>query len=336
MLCKNIITSLNRCGIIRALILTLISCVGVSLVSGQDAVDWPEYHPFRSAEAKEEYLQLYDDRAKSWPVPSETKMVETSYGQTFVRISGSADAPSLVLLPGGSATSLMWIPNVEALSGHYRTYAVDNIYDVGRSVYTRTMQSSNDLVAWLDELFSALALGDNINLVGLSYGGWLTSQYALHFPNRLNKIVLLAPAATILPFSPEFLKRAMLLMTPSRESYMNVFTWLMENAVKNDEVNQWLVERAVDDILVALKCFKFKMRVPLTVLKDKELESIKVPALFLVGENEKIYSAQQAVQRINEVAPQIATEIIPDCGHGLTIEQTEMVDKRILEFLRRS
>ncbi len=336
MLCKNIITSLNRCGIIRAFILTLISCVGVSLVSGQDAVDWPEYHPFRSAEAKEEYLQLYDDRAKSWPVPSETKMVETSYGQTFVRISGPVNALPLVLLPGGSATSLMWIPNVEALSGHYRTYAVDNIYDVGRSVYTRTMQSSNDLVAWLDELFSALALGDNINLVGLSYGGWLTSQYALHFPNRLNKIVLLAPAATILPFSPEFLKRAMLLMTPSRESYMNVFTWLMENAVKNDEVKQGLVERAVDDILVALKCFKFKMLVPPTVLKDKELESIKVPTLFLVGENEKIYSAQQAVQRLNEVAPQIETETLPNCGHDLTIVQTEMVDKRILEFLRRS
>jgi len=117
---------------------------------------------------------------------------------------------------------------------------------------------------------------------------------------------------------------------------MNVFTWLMENAVKNDEVNQGLVERAVDDILVALKCFKFKMRVPLTVLKDKELESIKVPALFLVGENEKIYSAQQAVQRLNEVAPQIETETLPNCGHDLTIVQTEMVDKRILEFLRRS
>ncbi len=117
---------------------------------------------------------------------------------------------------------------------------------------------------------------------------------------------------------------------------MNVFTWLMQDAVKDDEANRRLVERAVDDILVAFQCFKFKPPVPPTVLKDEELASIKVPTLFLVGENEKLYSAQQAVQRLNEVAPQIETEIIPDCGHGLTIEQTEMVDKRILEFLRRS
>jgi hypothetical protein len=36
------------------------------------------YHPFRSAEAKEKYLKLYDLRAKKWPVVSESRMVDTS------------------------------------------------------------------------------------------------------------------------------------------------------------------------------------------------------------------------------------------------------------------
>ncbi|GAH54730.1 unnamed protein product, partial [marine sediment metagenome] len=69
---------------------------------------------------------------------------------------------------------MQWLPNIEALSEYYRTYAVDNIYDYGRSVYTRTIKSPDDFVNWLDELFSILELGDNINLMGLSYGGWLT------------------------------------------------------------------------------------------------------------------------------------------------------------------
>jgi len=71
------------------------------------------YHPFRSPKAKEEYLALYDLRAKRWPVASQTRMVETSYGQTFVRISGAADAPPLVLLSGFSANSLVWVPSIE-------------------------------------------------------------------------------------------------------------------------------------------------------------------------------------------------------------------------------
>jgi len=59
-----------------------------------------------------------------------------------------------------------------------------------------------------------------------------------------------------------------------------------------------------------------------------------VPTLFLVGENEKIYSAKKAVQRLNEVAPQIETEVIPNAGHDLTIVQAEMVNRKVLEFLK--
>ncbi len=64
----------------------------------------PEYHPFRSAEARDRYLAAYDKRAASWPVASETVMVDTEQGRTFVRISGLADAPPLVMLPGYGPT----------------------------------------------------------------------------------------------------------------------------------------------------------------------------------------------------------------------------------------
>ncbi len=67
---------------------------------------FPEYHPFKSAEAKEMYLQAYDALAQQWSVPAETRMVDTSYGQTLVRISGPEDAPSLVLLHGLGGNSL--------------------------------------------------------------------------------------------------------------------------------------------------------------------------------------------------------------------------------------
>jgi pimeloyl-ACP methyl ester carboxylesterase len=91
------------------------------------------------------------------------------------------------------------MPNIVALSENYRTYAVDNIYDYGRSIYTRKIGIPDDFVGWLDELFTALKLGDNINIMGLSYGGWIAAQYALRLPERLNKIVLLAPVCTVLP-----------------------------------------------------------------------------------------------------------------------------------------
>jgi pimeloyl-ACP methyl ester carboxylesterase len=168
------------------------------------------YHPFRSAQAREEYLAIYDQQAEQWPVVSGNRMVDTSYGQTFVRISGAVDAPPLVLLPGASVSSLMWIPHIEAFSACYRTFAVDNIYDVGRSVYTRHLTTSQDYASWLDELFTALDLGDQIYLMGASFGGWQASHYAVRFPHRLAKMVLAAPAGTVLPMRLEFYSRGML------------------------------------------------------------------------------------------------------------------------------
>lgn len=292
------------------------------------------YHPFRSAKAKEAYLALYDRRAAQWPVASETRMVETFYGQTFVRISGTADAPALVLLPGASVNSLMWMPNIATLSAGYRTYAVDNIYDVGCSIYTCRLKSPGDFMNWLDELFAALALGDQIHLMGLSYGGWLTGQYALCFPNRLAKIVLLAPGGTVLPVRLEFIVRAILSML-HRRFLRSFLYWVLGGGVHIDKATQRLVEETIDDTLLALRCSKPRMMVAPTVLADKELQSLQIPTLYLVGEHERIYSAQKAVQRLKAVAPQIKTEIIPEAGHNLTFVQAELVNRKVLDFLKQ-
>lgn len=294
------------------------------------------YHPFKSEKAKSKYLKTYDERAKKWPVATECRMVDTSYGQTFVRISGPADAQPLVLLPGIRSNSLMWMRNIKELSKCYKTYALDCIWDYGRSVYTRTFEDMNDFVIWLDELFNALELGDNINLVGMSFGGSQTVQYALRFPNRLNKIVLLAPAATILSISVKFLMYIILCLLPHRYFTKNLAYWLFEDTVKKDEKSRMQVEEGIDDILLGLRCFKTLPVVKPTVLKDKELQNIKVPTLFLVGENEKMYSAEKAIQRLINVAPHIEKEVIPNAGHDLVFVQAEMVNKKVMEFLKQS
>lgn len=324
------------CGSITLLIAAITIGVGIWLFGGAESEEMTPYHPFRSEKAKEEYLQLYETRAKKWPVISETRMVDTSYGQTFVRISGPAEAPPLVLLPGAGGNSLHWGANIEALSASYKTYAVDSIYDFGRSISSRPLNNSEDLVKWLDELFNAPDLKNHINIMGLSYGGWLTSQYALRSPDRVGKIILLAPASTVLPFRWQFMVRAILVPLPVRYFTKSLLYWILEDMVKKDETSRLLVDVVADDMFTAMLCFKPRRLVNPTVLTDKELQSLKLPMLFLVGENEKIYSAQKAVQRLHKVAPHIKTEIIPHAGHDLAFVQAGMVNNKVLDFLKKN
>lgn len=325
-------------GIILIIVIVAFSWFLISLFSESDMAKMPEHYPFKSIKAKEQYLDYYDKRAREWPVASESRIVVTSYGETFIRISGPTNSPSLVLLPGASASSLVWLPNIEALSEQYRVYAADNIYDFGRSINTRNIKSSDDMMNWLDELFTALDLGDSINLMGLSFGGWLTSQYTLNYPNRLNKAVWLAPAATLFEFPGDWAWRGILSALPHRY-FMKRFMveWLFEDLLKeNDESSLRRLDELVDDAMMGRKCFRFRMPVTPSVLTDNELQRIKVPTLFLVGENEKLYPAKKAVERLNTLAPQIQTEIIPNAGHDLTIVQADMVNNKVLDFLMKT
>jgi pimeloyl-ACP methyl ester carboxylesterase len=320
-------------GTILLAFLLIIIGMGIFLSPGKLDFSSP-YNPFKTEQAKDDYLKLYDERAKKWPVLSTTKMVNTSYGQTFVRISGPKNAAPLVLMHGVGGNSLQWIPNIESLSKHYRIYAVDNVYDNGRSIPSKNMTNANDYISWLNELYDGLGLHGRINMVGLSYGGWITAQYSLKFPNRLNKIVLLAPVGTIAQLSPGWIIRAISVTIPLKFFSRNFIYWLAEDTVKSDEKGRALVEEHVNETFLAVRSFKGKQMVNPSVLTDEELNNIKVPTLFIVGENEKIYSSQKVLERLNRIAPQIKTRLIKKAGHDLTMAQTETVNTLIIEFIK--
>jgi pimeloyl-ACP methyl ester carboxylesterase len=329
---------LKVAGVCVILSVVLIAICGLTNCNSQKTQEFQmekmieSYHPFKSNEAKETYLTYYDEHAKRWPIASESKLVETSFGQTFVRISGAKDGPPLILLPGDSENSLAWIPQIAALSVEYRIYALDHIYDNGRSIYTRPMEKPSDFVQWLDELFIALEL-DNIYLVGFSYGGWQASLYALAYPQRLNKLILIASVGVVPPRLEVLVRGMIYYFIPARFIVRRYLYWYNADAVRMDESSREVIDNMVNEALLSFKCFKRRKFVPPTVLTDQDLQNLEVPTLFIVGENEVTYSARKAIRRLNNVAPEVKTVITPDAGHDLAIVKTEWVNNEVLKFL---
>jgi len=319
---------------ITLLIIAVFVWIYFSYLSGPGAFWVNEYHPFRSEIAKEEYLEYYDALAEEWPLDSENRMVSTSYGETFVRISGPEDAPPIVLLPGGGTSSLMWKDNIEALSETYRTYAVDDIYDWGRSVYTKRMGCPECITQWLDELFTALDLEDSINLIGASYGAWKAGQYLMSHPERINKVVWLCPAYTVYYGSKEFEKRVFRGFIPLRHFMKKELYWSCEDMAQTEEGRTFLDDH-LDGLRLAIRSFKTKMPASMTVLSDDELKGITVPVLYIAGENEKMYSVPEAVKRLDSISPLIRTDVVPNTGHCLMFSHPEVVNDKILGFLNQ-
>jgi pimeloyl-ACP methyl ester carboxylesterase len=297
------------------------------------ASSFDEFHPFKSADARDRYLAFYDEAAeKQWPIESETRTVTTEDGDTFMRVSGPTEAPPLVLLPGGRTNSLCWAPMIGALSKDYRTYAVDAIYDDGRSVNTKPMKTIEDVTGWLDRLFDALGFAGPVNLMGVSFGAWASAEYALRHAERLAKVVWLSPAGTVANISGKFVTFGMLCMIPSERSFRAFTRWIMPYSANSDP--EWFAE-AVTEMVVSEKCFKFRnWPGGPRKLTDEELGSIRVPVLYMVGDHERVCAKPlEAVARVRTVAPRIEIEVFSDAGHDLAWVHTDAIAERTLAFL---
>lgn len=299
----------------------------------------PSHHPFLSEKKKAQYLAHLEQRAADWPIPFEERTVETPSGRTFMRISGPVDAPPLVLLPGGGTTSLMWQPNIAGLSEHYRTYALDSILDIGRSANTRPIKTVDELTAWLEELFEALQLGPGVRLMGLSHGAWLAAHYAHRYPARLAKVVLLAPPGWAVAIRPAYLLHMMQILLPPRRYFIRkVYRESLPGLVATGAPGLKLIDEMTEDLALAFECFGLRRMTKLLepkVAADEQLR-LEVPTLFVIGEHEVIYPAQEALDRLARVAPQIQRVVIPGVGHDMTWLVPGEVNRQVLGFLDAS
>ncbi len=125
----------------------------------------------------------------------------------------------------------------------------------------------------------------------------------------------------------------MLTLLPGIAFRKGFYDWLLHDTVQSGAAGRARVDEIVTDWAVAERCFGPLPAVPATVLQDQALAGLKVPSLFLVGENEKIYPALKAIERLNRVAPQIKTGLIPNAWHDLWMVQADAVTSAILDFL---
>jgi pimeloyl-ACP methyl ester carboxylesterase len=290
-----------------------------------------EWYPFISAQAKKTYTDWYHRQAATtWPVPFTEQLVPTSYGPTLVRACGPVDAPPVVLLHGITGTSLMWAPNAGAWAASYRVYAIDTINDYGLSVDMKNVLTKNDFMHWLDSLFDTLGLKKFI-LTGMSYGGWLAGQYALHRPGRIAKLVLIAPGATILHMDLEFLAKSVAFFFFPSTYGLRFSQWLFADGFSHPE-NFGITLEQYQQTLYMAHSFQKRWFVPLSVISDTEWQRLTMPILYLAGENDKLYSPQQAVTRLHRVAPQAQCHILPHAGHDVTVVQAGEINRLALAF----
>jgi pimeloyl-ACP methyl ester carboxylesterase len=250
--------------------------------------------------------------------------IETRYGTTHA-FEWPGDGAPIVLVPGAGTSWVMWVPLLATLVGRH-VYALDTIGQPGRSVQRAPIADSDALVAWLDETLDGLELA-HPHLVGASYGGWLTMNYAQRRPARAATITLLEPVLTRVGMS----------------FFVHGFAVLLAMATPGPLRRRWLRRLHMEFLvttdaryrkLAQLGLTRYRPGTPRALpVTDAELAEVTTPALVLFGAQSELHDAKKLGACVQACMPNATVELVPGAGHALPTDQAEVVGARLRAFL---
>lgn len=289
---------------------------------------------FKSSHGESHYLAAYESGLRLWTVPYEERDLSSRFGSTHLVACGAKEAPPLLLLHSALANLTAWAYNIAELSAHYRVYALDIMGQPNKSIPDQPIKNRADFVEWLTTVLNALEI-ERAHLAGVSYGGWLTLNYAMHAPERLNKIVLLSPAGSFQPLVAQFYLRGMLLLLPPGRFWMRQFMrWLTHQPNLQEPRTRQLFDSLVEQMYLGLRYFKMQANVSPIAYQEAELRAIQSPALLLIGQQETVYDPGAAIERAKRCVPTVQVELIAEASHDMVYSQATIVNQRILNFLK--
>lgn len=284
----------------------------------------PKIGRFTSEEGRAAFLRAYDTVAAQWPVPSTELDVETSFGTTRVRKSGSGAGAPILLLPGIGGNGLVWHRFIEELARDRVVYTPDVIGWAGRCAQTAPLRDARDIATWMVEVLDGIG-EERVHLAGNSYGAWLAGVVAVHHCDRLATLTMLEPSGATFAKPKwgllfKFLK-AGIRPTPERMRKLN--KWLMPGFELTDQ-----------EFAIAMATLKFRSGVPWDrPFTDEQLAAITVPSLILFGAETVVNDPELGAARARKNMPSVEVETYPGIGHDLLWANPDQVIPRLLTFV---
>lgn len=122
------------------------------------------------------------------------EIVDLPQGATHAQWHGGARGPVIVAIHGLTTPSPVWDALAEGLVALGYRVLVYDLYGRGYSDNPRGEQDMDHFLRQLDGLLDHYGLGQDLTVLGYSTGGAIATAFAAANPDRMKRLVLIAPA----------------------------------------------------------------------------------------------------------------------------------------------
>lgn len=249
---------------------------------------------------------------------------------------------TVILLHGGGGSVEFWLYNVGALAQHHRVYAVDMVGS-GRSDKPPASYSLTYQAQFIKDFMAALSI-ESTTLIGNSMGGGVALQFALMFPQKVEKLVLvdslglgkeiaIAIRLATLPFVVKLLRPSRSMIAPMLKQNFYDSTLIPAEWIELRYPIFALPDRKQALLALARTNFGvFGVRRQVFSSIVTQLPSITAPTLIVWGKQDRILPITHA-HIAAKALPNARLHIFDPCGHHPHLERPKEFNALVLEFL---
>ena len=258
-------------------------------------------------------------------------------GVVHYELTGPADGPAVVLVHGGTIPFFTWDAQVPALrSAGFRILRYDHFgrgySDRPEVDYDRAFNQQQ-----LEDLLVALDIKSPVHLVGVSFGGAIAATFAKAHPERVAKLILIAPVVDYAEGKALFGLAKIPLLS---EWYARVFSVRATVERANGFFQASGADPSYAQRFEEQTRFEGYERALLSMSRTDALTSYRdtyaalgnQPTLLVWG-SEDAEIPQEHMDFLRENLGDVTWVEIEGAGHGVNIQSQDEVNRRVVEFL---
>jgi len=243
----------------------------------------------------------------------------------------------LVLMHGIGGHRTNWTEQVAVFSEHFHTVSWD-ARGYGDSDDYEGPLDFGDFARDLNALLDHFGV-EQAHLCGLSMGGRIAQDFYLQFPERVKTLTLVATFAGFRNFSSEerqrfidLRKKPLVEEGKEPKDIAPVVAKTLIGPAASDDTYQRLVQS-----MEKLHKDSYIKTIEASTIYDKalELETVIVPTCLVFGEHDSLTTPETGRAMAERVTGS-EYHVVPRAGHLINIEEPEVFNRIVLEFLLRN
>ena len=257
----------------------------------------------------------------------------------YYEVHGKGEA--LVLITFYTANTAWWFRQVTVFSQQYRVVAFDN-RGSGQSDKPDVPYSMEMMAGDLAGLLEAIGI-NAAHIFGVSMGGMIAQHFALHYPERVNSLILGCTSCGG-PHSTTPDAEAMTVLADFE--HMKKFT--RAEIVKETipflvsqefiDKNPGLIQELMAKMMEHPAPLHGAMRQAYAIWEHdtyERLPDIRVPTLVIAGDADRLIPVENSRILASRI-PMSELGILKNMGHGFITEAADEANRAVLDFLRRT